>query len=112
VTAANTCSSTGSIEITFDACTGVAEASASSNIDIYPVPSNGQFNVSLNSLSEISYDIVIYNSVGVIIYDEKNVKVNGKLEHKIDIASAPIGTYYVQFRSENEQIVKKIIIVR
>jgi hypothetical protein len=112
VTAANTCSATGSIEITFDACTGIAEASADSKIEIYPVPNDGRFNVSFNSLSELNYDILIYNSIGVVILEEKNFKVSGKTDHHFDIANAPVGTYYIQFISENEQIVKKIIIVR
>lgn len=107
----NGCSSVSSniINIVF---TGVDELSAASEIDIYPVPNSGKFSVSFNSISEKKYDIFIYDAIGTLIFTENDIIVNGKLDHKIDISTAPMGTYYIQLRSENDQLIKKILIVR
>jgi phosphodiesterase/alkaline phosphatase D-like protein len=89
--------------------TGV-DSHSSSAINIYPVPNDGQFNVSITTASNESFSISIYNSLGVKIYEETKVDVNGSLQKMIDLRPVPNGVYTVIFVNSQNQVVKKIIV--
>ena len=89
--------------------TGV-DSHSSSAINIYPVPNNGQFNVSITTASAESFSISVYNSLGVKIYTETKVEVNGSLNKVIDLRPIPSGVYTVIFENGLNQVVKKIVI--
>jgi uncharacterized protein YjdB len=88
---------------------GIAPHSAST-INLYPVPNSGRFNVSITNASDQSYSIRVYNNLGIMIYDEGKVDVNGTLNKVVDIRPVPNGMYTVIISSEQETIVRKIII--
>jgi hypothetical protein len=89
--------------------TGI-DSHSSSAISIYPVPSKGQFNVSITTGSSDSYSISVYNTLGSKIYEETKVEVNGSLQKVIDLTPMPNGVYTVIFENGLNQVVKKIII--
>jgi hypothetical protein len=88
---------------------GIAPHSAST-INLYPVPNSGRFNVSITNASDQSYSIRVYNNLGIMIYEEGKVDVNGTLTKVVDIRPVPNGMYTVIISSEQETIVRKIII--
>ena len=83
---------------------------SSAAINIYPVPNDGQFNVSINTASDQSFSISVYNSIGVRIYEEPKVDVNGSLQKVIDLRPVPEGVYTVIFTNSQNQVVKKIVV--
>lgn len=89
--------------------TGVG-SHASSSINIYPVPNDGQFNVSITTPSDQTFSISVYNGLGVKIYEESKVDVNGSLKKVIDLRPVPNGVYSVVFENSLDQVVKKIIV--
>jgi hypothetical protein len=89
--------------------TGIGQHS-SAVINLYPVPNEGMFNVSIITASEESFSISVYNSLGVKIYEETKVDVNGTLQKMIDLRPVPSGVYTVIFEDSLNQVVKKIII--
>jgi hypothetical protein len=89
--------------------TGI-DSHSSSAINIYPVPNNGQFNVSITTTSSESFSISVYNSLGVKIYKETKVDVNGSLQKVIDLRPVPSGVYTLIFENSQNQVVKKIIV--
>jgi hypothetical protein len=89
--------------------TGIAPHTASV-INLYPVPNSGRFNVSITNTAAESFSIRIYNNLGILIYDEGKVDVNGTLNKVVDIRPVPNGMYTVIITSEQEIIVRKIII--
>jgi len=89
--------------------TGI-DSHSSSAINIYPVPNDGQFTVSITSASNESFSISVYNNLGVKIYEEKNVDVNGSLQKVIDLRPVPNGVYSVIFVNSQKQVVKKIVV--
>ncbi len=105
------CISPGTIVTITNYVAGIDEIIVNSKIGIYPDPNDGQFTVVIDNQTEKHFDILIHNAMGSKIYEEKNIIVKGKLEHKIDIAQAPRGMYYVIFRSKDELIISKIIIL-
>jgi hypothetical protein len=103
------CISSGTL-VTINIATAIEIIGADSKFDIYPVPNDGHFTVLMNSLTEKHFDIVINNAQGSKIFEEKNIIVNGKLEHRIDLAQAKEGMYYVTIRSGNDKVIRKIVI--
>jgi len=88
--------------------TGV-DTHSSSAINVYPVPNDGRFNVSIMASNE-TFSISVYNSLGVKIYEETKVDVNGTLQKVIDLRPVPNGVYSVIFENSLNQVVKKIIV--
>jgi hypothetical protein len=89
--------------------TGIGSHSSSA-INIYPVPNDGQFNVSISTVSSESFTISVYNYLGVRIYQETKVDVNGSLTKVIDLRPVPSGVYSVIFEDSLGQVVKKIVV--
>jgi hypothetical protein len=89
--------------------TGINQHS-SAVINLYPVPNEGMFNVSITTGSEESFSISVYNTLGVKIYEEAKVIVNGSLQKMIDLRPVPNGVYTVIFEDSMNQVVKKIVV--
>jgi hypothetical protein len=89
--------------------TGI-DSHSSSAINIFPVPNDGQFNVSIATSSNETFSISIYNSFGVRIYQETKVDVNGTLQKVIDLRPVSSGVYSVIFENSLSQVVKKIVV--
>ena len=81
-------------------------------INVYPVPNDGRFNVSFTTPSNEFFTISIINNLGIKVYEEVNVEVNGVLVKGIDLKSIPNGVYTVIFESSQNQVVKKIVVNR
>jgi hypothetical protein len=89
---------------------GGIDLHSSLEINIYPIPNDGQFNVSITTASAETFSICIYNTLGLKIYEEKDVEVNGSLRKIIDLRPLPSGVYTVIFKNSQNQVVKKIIV--
>ena len=89
--------------------TGI-DTHSSSSINVYPIPNDGRFNVTITTASNETYSISIYNELGVTIYKEAKMEVNGTLQKVIDLRPVPNGVYTVIFDNGREQVVKKIIV--
>ncbi len=83
---------------------------SSSAINIYPVPNDGRFKVSLTSASHESFTIKVFDIFGLMISELNNVEVTGTVEKIIDLRPIPNGVYSVIFENSLGQVVKKIIV--
>jgi hypothetical protein len=86
------------------------ETYSSSTINIYPVPNEGRFNVTINTTKPESFTVNIYSTLGVKIYEEKNVEVNGSLGKMIDLRPVPDGVYTIVFKNRYTEVVRKIVV--
>jgi phosphodiesterase/alkaline phosphatase D-like protein len=82
----------------------------SSSINVYPVPNDGRFTISFSTSSRETYNIRVFNSLGVNIFEELKLEVNGSLEKVIDLRPVPNGVYSVIFENNLGQVVKKIVV--
>lgn len=77
---------------------------------VYPVPNNGKFTININSLYKENYTISIVNYLGVEVYNQKNLTVDGVISQPIDISSASQGVYMVIIRNAQKQAARRVLI--
>ncbi|MGB0887445.1 MAG: T9SS type A sorting domain-containing protein, partial [Vicingaceae bacterium] len=110
LTATDECNNVTSCNFDVDISTtvGIAE-STRVEISIYPNPNKGLFKIDLGSFKNQNVSIQIYSLVGAIVYDKKEVETNGT--YNLDLQDVEKGVYFVSVKSEEETIIKKIVIM-
>jgi hypothetical protein len=78
--------------------------------EVYPVPNDGHFTASMRCSTETVFNIVVYNELGVSVFQLNDVKVKGTVEKQIDIRTEPAGVYTVVFLNNNNRVSRKILI--
>ena len=91
--------------------TGTPELSAGPQVNIYPVPNNGQFSIAITSSTEMTYQLEIYNTIGSRIYYNET-RVAGTTVNPIQLGHVAGGVYTVVLRNTSSQVVRRIIINR
>jgi len=104
----NNCSSDSSNHV-YIAGVGVKENEGLS-FNVYPVPNDGLFTATVSSSYEDTYRILVYNTLGAMVYKSDEFRVIGKHDERIDVRKLPAGVYSVVFKSDQVQVVKKIFI--
>jgi hypothetical protein len=77
-----------------------------------PVPSNGLFTATMSWPGQEIFTIRVYNNIGGLVYENKNVLVDGSAKQTIDLRNASSGMYTVLFTSGSNRITRKILINR
>ncbi|HEX7411806.1 MAG TPA: T9SS type A sorting domain-containing protein [Bacteroidales bacterium] len=79
-------------------------------VDIFPVPNDGQFNISIRSGSENTLTLEVYNNLGSKIFSDRNINVKGTKVTTIDLRPIPAGLYTIILSNNGKQLVYKIMI--
>ncbi len=80
------------------------------NVSVRPNPSNGTFMLELNTGKSMVADITITNMTGTVVYSLTDLSINGQLTRNIRLENAAPGTYFLNLRSGETKITKKIIV--
>ena len=80
------------------------------DISVYPNPSNGTFTLELKSVQSQNFDVKIYNSLGVAVYQQLNVAANNKYSREIGSGDLPEGIYTLTVTGKDTNYIKKIVI--
>ncbi|HNY01689.1 MAG TPA: T9SS type A sorting domain-containing protein, partial [Bacteroidales bacterium] len=81
--------------------------------NVYPVPSDGRFNVSVRTATDETFTIEVYNLLGEKFYELKDARTTGgALDAEIDIRPAARGIYSVVFLNKESRIIRKMIVNR
>ncbi len=76
------------------------------SVYIYPNPSAENLNIGISSLKERDLKIEVYNSIGQIVYSERNEVKKGNTILPIDLNNWAAGVYNVKLKDEtSEEIV-------
>jgi hypothetical protein len=110
VTDANGCTSNGSIYVDLIPM-GIDKPSLEDLISIYPNPTNGNIF--------ITADLSINDLIGIEIYDitgksisSININKNRLDKYSIDLSNQSNGLFFIVISSDNEQVSKKISLIR
>lgn len=82
------------------------------NIEVFPNPTSGDFNLTVNSIYNSNYRINLINSLGQVIF-EKNFNFSIGINNiQIETKQYPEGIYNVVLESNNTKTTKKITIIK
>lgn len=91
--------------------TGITDNKLSAdNMNFYPNPSNGKFNLSFDLKQKGNTEITILNIEGKKIYSEKLGDFSGSYNKEIDISKNPKGVYFVRIEQGSHSQLKKIVL--
>ncbi|NOU45630.1 MAG: T9SS type A sorting domain-containing protein [Bacteroidales bacterium] len=102
-TDANYCSNQATIEFTVDACLGITESNH--GLLVYPNPASENLTIKLNNQNIV--DVILYNSMGIRVYNELNVKASNIT---VPVQNLQAGNYMLKVITDSETIVKPVII--
>lgn len=104
---ANGCTDTFSTVI--DYRVGTDEIASISDLNIFPNPSNGQFNVSieLDGFHEVFIEIV--NTLGQVIYRTSPESITAR-QYIMNLEDVPSGLYQIKIRVDEESLTRTIMI--
>ncbi|HOY30435.1 MAG TPA: SBBP repeat-containing protein, partial [Bacteroidales bacterium] len=80
------------------------------NLSVYPNPTDGLFNLLINTKSSTDLLLEIYNVTGSCIFKQNFKNSFGNQTMTIDLSSFSKGLYLLQLKSDDNVICKKIII--
>lgn len=82
------------------------------NIEVFPNPTSGDVNLTVNSINNSKYKIYLINSLGQVIF-EKNFNFSVGINNiQIDTKQYPEGIFNVVVESNNIKTIKKITIIK
>jgi len=79
-------------------------------VDIIPNPNDGSFNLIINSIKPDMVNIRLMNSLGSILLEKENIKIEQVWSQQFDMYHLNEGIYYLSIDGINGTVVKKILI--
>ncbi len=104
----NNCSASDTLVITVMDDVSINGALDNMDINVYPNPTKGQFNMAINGF-EGNLDMTIVNLAGQTVYSEK-INVTPSYVNKFDVSTLSTGVYYIKLTTENGIKVLKLVI--
>ena len=83
---------------------------AESNLNIYPNPTRGFVNISFISEEIDNFEIQMLDPFGKLIIEENKKQFIGEYTKKIDLSNYPKGMYFLQIRTNDKFISRRIIL--
>ncbi|MCD4747519.1 MAG: PKD domain-containing protein [Bacteroidales bacterium] len=93
-------------------CTEINENTDKLNFDVFPNPSSGEFKIELISNKNIFFNIEIIDMLGVSIFEELNIEVNGKYVRNFNFNNLTEGVYFIMIQYDLNLYVRKLKILR
>ncbi|HSY77781.1 MAG TPA: T9SS type A sorting domain-containing protein, partial [Bacteroidia bacterium] len=100
------CSVTDSIRI--NSTIGIAEVQNNSSVKLYPVPTNGNLNISITGNGFVPQALMVYDITGRELMNER-VKANSNMI-TIDVSKLENGTYILKLVNGNNQKLARFIV--
>jgi hypothetical protein len=102
----NGCVNTASVTQAVSPCTGLdAQITNSTEVEVYPNPNNGEFMLSLSTVTE-NTTVIVTNALGQVIYEKGGTHQKAK----IDLSHQANGVYFVKIISNSKLVATKKII--
>jgi len=91
---------------------GIDEDKLDYNLNVYPNPNNGQFQVTLDNFHGEDIQIAVYSELGQQVYSNAitNMNVDGYMQTSIDLTGLAEGVYYLQIISDGKTATKQVVI--
>ncbi|NQT78498.1 MAG: T9SS type A sorting domain-containing protein, partial [Bacteroidetes bacterium] len=103
-------STSASLDLTLDVCTGIGEAGDELFMNVFPNPSRDKFRIKISGLEQDFLNLLITNSQGQAIFRYHIENFSGEYSNTIDMSYFGPGIYYLQLR--NDRFVKTVKLVK
>ncbi|MEI6682480.1 MAG: ice-binding family protein [Bacteroidota bacterium] len=88
---------------------GMKNLPASASFNVYPVPNNGEFTVSIRCPADGLFSILVYDMVGSKVFALPETRtVGGRLDVQIDLRPINDGLYFVVFLNSQYKVIRRI----
>ena len=104
------CSSSDTITINVG-FTGLEEINLEESVNLYPNPSNGEFNLSINFAVKQDVEIRVFNTIGELLASRRMNDTSSSFV-KFNLNNNAEGFYFVNIKTNNQSITKRISIIR
>jgi hypothetical protein len=110
VTDANSCSNSATSIMNVADCTGIEEAVSAADVEVYPNPTSGLFNISINNANFEVISISIVNIQGKEVFSVTEKNASNVYNKQISLESLAKGLYYVRLTTDSTMSIKKLIL--
>lgn len=110
VTTAEGCTTSANVSFTFLDCTGIGELAKVIGLEVYPNPTDGNFNLQISTPQPVVVDIKVVNAYGNLVYTAKSIAINTTYKSAFNLSQLADGVYFVTVESGNSSVSKKLII--
>lgn len=90
--------------------TGINTQSKNVDLTIFPNPSNGIFNLNINTTTVKELEIKVLNSIGQVVFAKNNFNNIVNINEQIDLSNNASGIYFVTVTTEKSITTQKLII--
>jgi hypothetical protein len=90
--------------------TGIEENNITNELLVFPNPANSALTISFSSAERQTVELRIYNTLGKQIYFSKEEITKGKFEKEINVEMLGGGIYFLQLKTNDGNINRKVII--
>jgi hypothetical protein len=97
------------LNMSFSEGSGIDDNSLSSNLTVYPNPTNGEFTVSISNAEATDLTVELVNISGQVVY-RNEVKAVYSYNENIDASEFAKGVYYLKVNDGTEVKVEKVVI--
>jgi hypothetical protein len=104
----NNCSTSDTVIIMVIDDVSINGALSNVNLKVYPNPSNGQFNMTINGF-EGNAEMSIVDLSGQIVYVEK-LNIDANYVNKFDLHRLATGIYYIKLTTNKGTKIEKLVI--
>jgi hypothetical protein len=81
--------------------------------NIFPVPNNGEFTITIVTASQEVMNISIYDQMGNKFYEQTQIEINGEYSLPVNLRNASTGVYSVKIMNKARMaVIKKFNIFR
>ncbi|NOX45688.1 MAG: T9SS type A sorting domain-containing protein [Chlorobi bacterium] len=96
--------------ITVEECTGINQTNFTSDIRIFPNPTNGIVSIQSNYNKNTLTSIKVYDAYGQMLYLEEKVNIGDKQIKTLDFSKLGKGLYFIEIHGEGVSLKEKIIL--
>ncbi|MBW6460747.1 MAG: T9SS type A sorting domain-containing protein, partial [Bacteroidales bacterium] len=80
------------------------------SVSIYPVPNKGVFTIAISNTGMESYTIAIFNALGMKVFEDVELTVDGQFLKTIDLGSGAKGIHTIVMRSGKNSLTRRVLI--
>jgi hypothetical protein len=81
-------------------------------VNIFPVPNQGKFSVSVKGLAGEKITIRVTNSLGICMLETQKILVSGNADMLLDLEPVSPGVYMMEINNPALRIVRKVLVVK